>query len=421
MQQQATVGAASSRDSSEYDIVICGGGLVGASLAVALSQLPLRIAVVEARAPTAQQQPSYDDRATAISYVSQRILAGLGLWEALAGAATPIRKVHVSERGRFGATWIGPEYTGGAPLGYVIVNRVFGAVLGRAMRESNVELLCPAIFESLQQNPEHVAVKIVMNGNEQQLRARLLIAADGADSRVRKALGIAARVHDYDQTAILANVTPQYAHENVAYERFTATGPLAVLPLDEKRCKIVLTARNADVDAILALDDREFLEQLQSRFGDRLGRFREPGARQAYPLRLVRAERQTAARALVMGNAAHSLHPVAAQGFNLSLRDAATLADVLADAVRAGEDIGNRATLGRYDKRRRRDQTLTVAMTDSLNRVLSSSFMPVAAARSFGKLALDLAPPVKRRFVRHNLGLTGNLPQLARGLKLKSF
>ncbi len=403
-----------------FDVLIAGGGMVGASLAVALAPTGLEIAVIEAFPPGAASQPSYDDRSTALAQGSRRILAGMGVWEAIAPHAAPIREIHVSHRGRFGSVRMrAPEY-GVSALGYVVCNRDIGAALAGALAAcSNVSCISPAQVVGLALGEERNELALECEGKATRVRGRLLVAADGARSWLRERLGVDARVWDYGQTAVIANVSLDRAHGGVAYERFTDTGPLALLPLDADRMALVWTVRSEERAALMALDDARFLARLQQRFGYRAGRFLRVGQRAAYPLSLVRAVEQTAERTVIIGNAAHSLHPIAGQGFNLSLRDVAVLADVLADTAAAGNDPGSSATLARYLEWRSKDQLGTIAFTDVLNRIFANPLAPVAAVRGLGLLATGLLPPLKDLLARHTMGIAGRLPRLARERELR--
>ena len=305
-------------------------------------------------------------------------------------------------------------------LGYVAEARLIGAALLAKLPTLNgVELLCPARLEQVAIEPE-AACAMVRFGEERtvELRAQLLVAADGARSPVREQLGIAALRWDYGQQAVIANVTPGLLHDNVAYERFTEDGPVALLPMSENRCAVVCTVNEAEVPAVMALDDAGFLALLSERFGDRLGPLLRVGRRQAYPLFLLKAREHARARVALIGNAAHTLHPIAGQGFNLGIRDVAALAEVIADARRTGRDIGDLAVLNRYADWRRWDQRQTIAFTEALNRLFANPLWPVRAARNLGLLAFDLCPPLKHGFARQAMGLDGRLPKLARGLAL---
>jgi 2-octaprenyl-6-methoxyphenol hydroxylase len=405
---------------SDYDLLIIGGGLVGASLACALDGLGLRIGLVEAAPLTVSQHPSYDDRTLALAQGTRRIFQTLGLWEALAATATPIRRIHISERGGPGFARLDSREEGVDALGYVVeARRIGAALLARLPTLSGVELLCPARLERVILEPEAASATIRLREERTvELRARLLVAADGANSPVREQLGVAALRWDYGQQAIIANVTPALPHDNVAYERFTAEGPVAFLPMSDNRCAVVCTVNEAEVAAVMDLDDAGFLALLSERFGDRLGPLLRVGRRQAYPLFLLKSREHARARVAFIGNAAHTLHPLAGQGFNLGIRDVAALAEVIADAHRAGRDIGDLRVLNRYADWRRWDQRRTIAFTDALNRLFANPLLPVRAARHLGLLAFDLLSPAKHWFARQAMGLDGRLPKLARGLAL---
>lgn len=403
----------------DYDVVIVGGGMVGASLAIALSSSAVRVAVLEAVPFRSDLQPSYDDRAIALSYGTQRIFAGMGLWGALQAEATPIHTIHISDRGRFGFTRLDCREEGVEALGYVAVSRAMGAVVAERLQQlPNVEVLCPAAVTNVMSGSNHAEVTVNCDGGARRLTANLVVAADGATSQVREWLGIDALRWDYGQTAVITNITSERPHQNRAFERFTDSGPLALLPMSDKRCSVVWTVRSAYAEQVMALDDATFLQALQERFGSRLGSLVRVGARRAYPLQLVRAYEHVRPRLALIGNAAHTLHPVAGQGFNLGLRDVAVLAEVLSDAAVASRDIGSLEVLQAYAQWRRRDHLKMIAFTDGLARVFSNPLAPVRALRNAGMLAVDLLPPLKHALTRHTMGLAGKLPRLARGLSL---
>lgn len=411
--------AAESRSARDFDVLIVGGGMVGASLACALARRPLRIGVVETFPFGGGQQPGYDDRSIALAYGTRRIFEGMGLWREIAAAATPIERIHVSDRGHFGAARLHAAAYGYDALGYVVESRALGRVFAAALAAlPQVELICPARVTALETAPAVARVTVAQNAAERMLTARLVVGADGADSSVRRWSGIGAQRTDYGQSAVIANLTPERPHRNVAYERFTDSGPLALLPMSDGRCALVWTVRTEDCAGILALDDDGFLARLQERFGGRLGRLLRIGARAAYPLALVRAQAYTAPRLALIGNAAHTLHPIAGQGFNLGLRDVAALAEVVSDAAAAGDDFGTRGVLARYEEWRRRDQAHVLRVTDGLVRLFSNDYAPLVAARGAGMLLVDVLPPLKRALMRRAMGLAGRQPRLARGLPL---
>lgn len=403
----------------ETDVAIVGGGLVGASLACALGQAGVSVALVEASALAVEAQPAYDERSIALAQGSQRIFAGLDLWAGLENDVCPIHTIHVSDRGRFGFTRLRREHEGVPALGYVATSRVLGRVLLDRLAElDSVRVLAPAQLNSFHIDAGSVQAQLLLDDHTVELQARVLVAADGAYSTVRDQLGIGVRQQDYGQTAVIANVCTELAHGHTAWERFTDTGPMALLPMTQQRCALVWTLRSEQSDALLGLDDKAFLAQLQERFGWRLGRFLKVGKREAYPLQLVQAKENVRPRLALIGNAVHTLHPVAGQGFNLGLRDVAALAEVLVDARHQDMDIGDSMVLRKYAEWRQADQQRVVLFTDSMVHLFSQPFLPVVCARDAGMLAMDLCPPAKRWFGRLTMGRAGRLPRLARGLRL---
>lgn len=408
--------------SVDVDVIIAGGGMTGTAAALALAPLDLRIAVVEAAARGAPVQPSFDERSTALSRSSQRLFAALGVWDEIRSSSAPIRQVHVSDKGRFGFAHIDAAEQGVEALGYVVINRVLGGVLDAALAANdNVTAYCPARLAALGRSGDRIlATARRDDGTEVELSAALLVAADGTGSSVRELLGIGVLQESYGQRAVIGNLRTERAIGDVAYERFTAHGPLALLPMTGGRAAFVWTLGDRDTDRVLSLGDDAFLAELQDAFGTRLGAFEKAGARADYPLSLSKAVRLTAERAVLVGNAAHGLHPVAAQGFNLGLRDVAALADCIADALATADaDIGAASVLERYASWRKNDQRKLVAFTDGLVRVFRHPRRSVRMLRDVGMLAFDLLPGARREFARHTMGLSGRLPRLSRGVPLR--
>ena len=405
---------------SDYDILIIGGGMVGASLACALGGTGLRIAVVEAVPLTASAQPSYDERTIALAFGSRRIFEGIGVWDEVARlGTTPIEKIHISDRGRFGFTHLSHAELGQEALGYVVEARVLGlALLARLQQLPNVAWLCPATLEHINFEVDSARTRVRHDGVLCDLSARLVVAADGADSAVRSVAGIDFERTQYGQSAVVTTVTINQPHNNTAYERFTETGPLALLPMSDNRMAVVWSMCTDNVETLIGLSDEEYLARLQERFGDRLGPLTRLGKRRAYPLMLTRVKEHVRPRLVLIGNAAHTVHPVAGQGFNLGLRDVAALAEVLVVAKQENRDLGDLEVLKRYADWRARDNKVIATFTNSLIRVFSNDFPPLAFARNLGLLAVDLVPPLKRRLLRVTSGLAGKLPRLARGLPL---
>ena len=405
-----------------YDIVIAGGGMIGTSLALALAPLGLRVAVVEAVARQQAAQPSFDDRSTALSRSTQRMFEAMGLWPRIVAASTPIRGVHVSDQGRFGFSHIDAEEQGVEALGYVVINRVLGGVLQDALADvDGVDVLCPACITDVELAPDAAVASVDVNGDTASLECALLVAADGANSSVRDMLGITAQKDHYGHRAIIGNLLPERPVDNMAYERFTSQGPLAILPVADERAGFVWTVSEHDADRVMALDDNAFLAELQEQFGHRLGAFSRVGKRASYPLILSKALRLTATRSVLIGNSAHGLHPVSAQGFNLGMRDVAAIVDCIADARASTDDFdpGNAELLRRYAEWRRSDQKKLVRFTDSLVRLFGSDKRPLRALRDIGMLGFDLVPGVRSAFAKHTMGLAGRLPRLSRGVPVK--
>ena len=409
-----------SRKKGNYDIVIAGGGMIGTSLALALAPLGLRVAVVEAIARKEDQQPSFDDRSTALSRSTQRMFGAMGLWDAVVAASTPIASIHVSDKGRFGFSHINAAEQGVEALGYVVINRVLGEVLQSNLAAAkNTDVFCPARIESIELGLEQASATLSSDDGEQTLTCKLLVAADGANSAVREMMGISAQQCAYGQRAVIGNVLPEKKLEHRAFERFTPQGPLAILPVAEDRAGFVWTVAEHDADRVMALDDDEFLAEIQAEFGYRLGEFSRVGTRASYPLILSKAVRLTATRSVLIGNSAHGLHPVSAQGFNLGLRDVAALCDCIADAASDAVDPGNNQLLERYAKWRRSDQKKLVHFTDNLVRLFGSSRPGLRTLRNIGMLGFDLIPGVRSMFARHTMGLAGELPRLSRGVPIR--
>ncbi len=401
---------------ARYDVAIVGGGMVGASLALALCGTGLKVLLIEAIAPGSASQPSFDDRTTALGNGARAIFTTLGVWERISARAGAIRAIHVSDAGRFGFARLSAAEHGQEAFGYTLSNRTIGAVLWEALRGAGrIELACPALVLEvrLQDDAAHLRLRSAA-GSERTATAGLVVAADGAHSLIKQAAGIESTTTDYGQVALVVHARTDRRADGTAYERFTASGPIALLPLFEGHYAAVWTLEPAAALAMQQCPAPQFIERLQQAFGWRAGRILEIGARAAYPLKLVRARQAHAVRAVLIGNAAQALHPVAAQGFNLGLRDAAVLAELIARAP----DPGAPALLAEFARRRTADRSGMVGFTDRLVQTFSDPRAGMVLARNLGLLLFDVTPAAKRALSRLSFGFGGQLPRLVRGLPL---
>lgn len=400
------------------DVAIVGGGMVGASLAVALRDTGLTVALIEGFAPDAAAQPSFDERTTAIGNGTRAVFEGLDVWASMQAESAAIRTIHVSDAGRFGFARLVAGDLGLDAFGYVLPNRAIGRALWAALASA------PRLATFVPARPIDAAVRrdgAVLEverpgGGRETVRAALLVAADGAQSMLRAKFALPSHVEDYGQVAIVANVASDRRHDGTAYERFTSVGPLALLPLADGSYTVVWALAPDAAERARALPAGEFLVELQQRFGWRVGRFQRLGTRVSYPLALTRSDATHAERLVLIGNAAQSLHPVAAQGFNLGLRDAATLAELLIAAKAGGEDLGSDTVLERFAAARSADRGGVTHFTDGLVKLFRDDRRGVALLRDLGLLLFDLAPPAKKALSRVSWGFAGRLPRLARGL-----
>ncbi len=386
------------------DVLVVGGGMVGASLIAALRHHcpELSLALVETAVAT-PESPSFDGRASALAFGSRLLLQDWGLWSALADRVTPIDEIQVSDRGHFGTTRLRAPDEGVPALGYVLENRDLGQALQQYLQAD--EALCRhlgAAVTALQFHQDRVTVTL---SDEQPLNARLLVLADGGRSALAQQLGIAQTVHGYGTQALVTWVEPRQAHANRAFERFTDEGPMALLPLAGQRMALVWTMDQAQAERRSQLDPAAFRAELEARFGDRLGRFVDSGPVSRYPLSLRQASEQVRSRLVVLGNAAHNLHPVAGQGFNLCLRDIDALARELQRGLAAHEALGALPRLQRYLARQQADQQRTRMASDLLARGFTSQQPLWTLARNLGLVGLDRCPPLKHVFARLAMGL----------------
>lgn len=403
--------------STDYDVVIAGGGMVGISFALALDHFSagaLRILVVESfampdSAGAATYQPSFDARATALSHGSRRIFENTGVWPQLAAHATAIRNIHVSERGHFGSATLEAARRGWPALGYVVENARLGRVLLEQLRQRpSIDWLSPARVVDCAPGPDHATVTLE-GGAQPAITTRLLSIADGANSGLRARLGIGSTTHDYQRQAIIATIGCSRPHDGWAYERFTDWGPMALLPLAhsadaQPRMALVWTMTDERAAPLLDCSEQAFLDALQQRFGPRQGRFTRVGERNSYDLRLTTADEQVRQQLVLIGNAAHSLHPVAGQGFNLALRDVVRLAQILAAATAAGAAPGELTVLQRYLAEQTQDQRKTIFFSDRITALFEHPNRVAGALRRLGLAALDLNMDGKNYFIDHSAG-----------------
>lgn len=393
--------------------------MVGASFACALSRAfsdsELSILVVEStdQHGLESMQSSFDARSTALSYGSSKIFGSMGLWRGMENSATPILEIQVSDKGRFGSVKITSAEQQVDALGYVIENRELGACLNAAMNSSaTIQILRAAFIQRAVPTAHGMSLQIAAGGQTHGLETSLLVLADGGKSPVCKALGIAHREDRYEQQALIANIAFAMPHKNIAFERFTDSGPLAVLPLaqidNHHRCSLVWTLRNDQVAEYLALSDVEIKSRLQQRFGNRLGQLEQFGKRHCYPLSLLVATEQIRPGLVLLGNVAHTLHPVAGQGLNLALRDARSLVEELLQARGNGESLGSMPVLQRYLQKQQADQIRAISFTDIATRMFSSNNSGKVLLRKFGLLGIDLIPALRREFANQAMGLPSN-------------
>lgn len=403
------------------EIAIVGGGLSGLSLAIACASAGIEVAVVDREDPAKFRSAAYDGRTTAIAYGSQQVLKGIGVWDALASQAEPIREIRVAD----GESPLFLHYDrreiGAEALGYIVENRLLrGALQARAEQLPSLTLHAPSAVEEVEFAAAQARLTLADGA---RIVAPLAVGADGRNSPLREAAGIKTWRKSYRQTAIVCVVRHAAPHRGVAVEHFRAAGPFAILPMIDAadgghRSSIVWTEDEHAAPTLLALDNKNFTRQLASRFGDFLGALEVEPGRWSYPLMLIQAERYAAHRLALIGDAAHVIHPIAGQGWNLGVRDIAALAELVVDAHRLGLDLGGAALLNRYERWRRFDSLTLTAVTDGLNRLFANELPPLKLARDLGLAAVDRAPRLKRFFMRHAMGVTGDLPRLVKGESL---
>jgi len=390
--------------------------MVGASFACALrhalTDVDVSILVIESFSPTSAKisSPSFDARSTALSYGTSQIYSNIGLWQQLSSSATPIKEIQISDKGRFGSARITSEEQSVEALGFVIENQALGQCLNSELDESDeLQFLCPAAIKKITPEANGMSLELEVESQQYVLSAKLVVLADGGKSPICEQLGITRDITSYEQQALIANVAFEKPHHNIAFERFTDTGPLAVLPLasveGQNRCSLVWTLNTQQVDEYQSLSEDELRARLQERFGNKLGRVLHIGERFCYPLSLAIAKEQIRPGLVLLGNVAHTLHPVAGQGLNLAMRDVEMLVTTLRTALREGKSPGSMQVLQHYLQVQQADQDRAIGFTDYATKLFSSNNSAKVLARKFGLLSIDLVPALRRELAKHAMGL----------------
>jgi 2-octaprenyl-6-methoxyphenol hydroxylase len=391
----------------DYDLVIVGGGLAGNCLALALKDTGLRIAIVEANTREQLHASPTGDRALALAAGTVMMLNGLDIWQGISHAATAIKHIHISDRGHFGKTRLSAQKEHVDALGYVITARDIETYVANLVAEAGIELISPARVVGLMSGDNEVCVSLKRGNDSLNVSAKLLVGADGGLSSVRKLLDITQHTTEYGQTALVTTVKSTLPNKNTAFERFTASGPLALLPVAKNQSAVVWTRTSEDANALMLGSEADFLAELQQCFGFKLGELGLTAPRRAFPLSLIRAEKMVAGRAVIIGNAVHQLHPVAGQGFNLGLRDVVRLAEMIIRQHEQNKDIGAADFLKKYAVSRKKDHDRTIGFTDAVVKIFSNEWLALAVVRNIGLALLDHIPAAKTLLTRHAMGLAG--------------
>lgn len=398
---------------NDFDLIIVGAGLAGNCLALALKDSGLNIAIVEAACRRQLRESPLGDRALALAAGTVHLLQTLGAWDGVVDKAAPIKQIHVSDRGHFGKARLSAVQQGVEALGHVIAARDIEEYVADLVEQTPVTRLYETRVVGLMSGNDVVNVSLKRQGESLNLSAQLLVGADGGQSTVRKLLEIPQQVTEYGQTALVTTVQSTLPHHNTAYERFTAFGPLAMLPGAGKHSSVVWTRSHEQAEALMAGGEAEFLAELQACFGYRLGELKLVAPIRAFPLSLIRAESMISGRTVIIGNAVHQLHPVAGQGFNLGIRDVAQLAEMLIERHQSHGDLGSAELLSRYAKQRQQDHDKTIGFTNNVVHIFSNAWLPVAALRNAGLTLLDHLPFAKHLLAKHAMGLAGRLPRIS--------
>ncbi len=396
----------------DYDVLIVGGGLAGNCLALALQQSDLKIAIVEASTREQLRDSPAGDRALALASGTVIMLDALGVWQRAKSAATAIEQIHISDQGHFGKTRLSATKEGVAALGYVITARDLENAVADLVEQAGIDLMNSARVMGIAADDSLAHISLKQNQDSLNLSAKLVVGADGGQSSVRKLLGIEQSVMDYRQTAIVTTIKTAEKHDNIAYERFTSSGPLALLPFKDEYA-VVWTRSTEEAEQLILDSDAVFIANLQACFGYKLGQFTLTAARRSFPLSLIRANSMYSGRAVIIGNAVHQLHPVAGQGFNLGLRDVVQLAEMILKATEQADDIGAQRLLEQYAQQRQKDHDTVINFTDSVVKLFSNQWISFAAARNAGLALLDFVPGAKQQLARYAMGLNTRMPNIS--------
>jgi 2-octaprenyl-6-methoxyphenol hydroxylase len=396
----------------DYDLAIAGGGIVGATLACALKNSGLSVVFIEAQPPSVE---AVRPQAYNLSLLSGRIFQGIGIWDKILPEITQYGQIRLSDADHTGIVQFHLTDLGTDALGYIGEHRLLLNSLYEFLAECpNVSWLCPAEVVDIQYQASRVEIQVKVDGTQRKVRSRLVVAADGARSRIRTAAGIGTKGWQYWQSCVTARIKTEKPHNNTAFERFWPSGPMGVLPLSGNRCQVVWTAPHAEAKALKELDEKEFLALLEHRTGGLLGRLELESQRFVFPVQLMQSDRYTQSRLALIGDAAHCCHPVGGQGLNMGIRDAAALAQVLQDAAFRGEDIGDVKVLRRYERWRKLENWTILCFTDFLDRMFSNNWLPLVTTRRLGLWMLGKIHPLKSLALRLMTGLLGRPPQLAK-------
>jgi len=389
----------------EYDLVIVGSGLAGNCLTLMLKDTGLRIAIVEAATREELYASPAGDRALALAAGTVQTLNKLGLWQGISKTATAIKHIHISDQGHFGKTRLSAQKEHVEALGYVISARDIETHIANLVSESSIELIAPARVVGLMSSDNEIFINLKQGNESLNITAKLLVGADGGLSSVRQLMGITQNVTEYGQTALVTTIKSSLANNNTAYERFTASGPLALLPVGSHLCSVVWTRKEEDAQALMLGSEADFVAELQQCFGYKLGQLSLTAPRRAFPLSLIRAEKMVVDRTVIIGNAAHQLHPVAGQGFNLGFRDVVQLAEQLIKQHETNKDIGDANFLNTYANTRKKDHDRTIGFTNTVVNVFSNEWLALVTARNIGLTLLDYIPTAKSMLTRHAMGM----------------